>query len=181
MANIISTGKNKKFKVKNKKLIAALLLMAIGAVVAAAIYFDNNKKSAPTATDYEQAMNKESDEVESEYKNLKSGKYGDTQANYESELLKAGNNKEKALVRMDQSSLAYASSNVTEAERYALDAESLDPTELTAKQLAVLYVSMGSDEKALTYYKLALERLTADDDSGARRQNYEAAIRRIEG
>lgn len=181
MANIISTNKKKKFRIRNKKLVAALVVMGIGAIVAAVVYFNNNKNNAPVTDEYQQSMNRESDELEAEFEGVNSGNYDSMQASHESDLAKADGNNQKASVRLDQSSLAYLSNNLTDAERYALEAEQLNPTELTARQLATVYVGMNNNEKALTYYKLALERLAEDDDSGTRQQNYEAAIRRIEG
>lgn len=157
MANIISTGKNKKFKVKNIKLIVALLIMALAGAGAVFLYIKNSEtKQAKDVANYKQIA----EDIDNEWRAANSSAdYEGSKASLNDKLGASKTPEEKADTYMQLSQLESNNNNKAASLDYIKQADTEWPTYITARIAGDVATENGNKVLALEYYNKALERV----------------------
>lgn len=117
---------------------------------------------------------------QSEYLAYK-GDYNGSQKLLAAQIAKTSNKTVKAGLYLQAATIAINAKKYTDAKKYALSAESLQPTSNTAGVLGDIEAQMGDKAAAKKYYQLAISRLnkTAPDYS-FNAQDYQERLKELE-
>lgn len=157
MANIISTSENKKFKVKNKKLIITLSIIAIVGAGVGFLYIQNNEtKQGDKSVNYTQKAK----DVDSDWLAANSTtNYEGSKANLNDKLGNSKSPEERANAYMQLSQLESNNNNKAASLDYIKQADTEWPTYITARIAGDVARDNGDKVLALEYYNKALERV----------------------
>lgn len=133
-------------RLRAKLIATVLIILLIVAGVFAAVHYSH--RPGKRLTPEQQAANQQV-----------AGNYDAAQKIYDKKLAAATTKQEKAAAYTGKSTIAVSAKDYKSALQYALKADQLDPTSVTAESLGGIEELLGDKAAAAKYYKIAIGRI----------------------